>query len=50
MKNLLTLTLLVTNFYLNAQVTIMPAQTHAAIQVIQHDLNQNRTFSYSNID
>lgn len=42
MKNLLTLALLATTVYLQAQVAVMPAHTHAAIQVIQHELNQNR--------
>lgn len=43
MKYLLTLVLLVTTIFLQAQGTVMPAHTHAAIEVIQHELNQNRS-------
>ncbi len=43
MKNLLTLALLATSLYSQAQVAVMPAHTHAAIQVIQRELNQNRS-------
>jgi minor extracellular serine protease Vpr len=43
MKNLLTLALLAAITYLQAQVAIMPAHTHAAIEVIQRELNQNRS-------
>ena len=43
MKNILTLLLLGAATYLQAQVAVMPAHTHAAIEVIQRELNQNRS-------
>src|SRR6188474_2792933 len=43
MKHLILFLFVVVFSGLNAQQTIMPAQTHAAIQVIQKDLQQNRS-------